>query len=73
MSKQNKTTLRLPIEVSEALKEISDVTGITISNLVLLAVLNSIRKFYLWRKLSGNYRIRLVVWLDIEELLLCCH
>lgn len=27
MSKQNKTTLRLPIEVSEALKEISDVTG----------------------------------------------
>lgn len=54
MSKQNKTTLRLPTEVSEALKEISDVTGITISNLVLLAVLNSIRKFYLWRKLSGN-------------------
>ena len=54
MNKQNKTTLRLPIEVSEALKEISTVTGAPTSSLIQLAVLNSIRKFYSWRKLSGN-------------------
>lgn len=54
MTAKNKTTLRLPIEVSEELKEISALTSVAISDLVLLAVLSSVRKFYLLRRQSVN-------------------
>ena len=44
LSKQ--ITLRLPEEVNEALKKISQRTGISFSNLVLLACWNSVFQFF---------------------------
>ncbi|CAM2913165.1 hypothetical protein I6E16_00525 [Ligilactobacillus salivarius] len=48
MSKRDvkQITLRLPLEVDEALKEISEITSINIKDLILLAVLNNNRKFF---------------------------
>lgn len=48
MSKRDvkQITLRLPLEVDEALREISEITSINIKDLILLAVLNNNRKFF---------------------------
>lgn len=39
-------TLRIPTEIYEQLEEIHDKTGVSISSLIVLAILNSIQKFF---------------------------
>lgn len=38
-------TLRLPVELYEALEKLSDETTLPVRNLILLAILNSSRRF----------------------------
>ncbi len=56
MSKRDvkQITLRLPLEVNEALKEISEITSINVKDLILLAVLNNNRKFFEQQKQLVN-------------------
>ena len=50
MSKENakQITLRLPLEVDEALKEISKVTSINIKGIVVMAILKYKKKLTTW-------------------------